>query len=77
MIFEDVSTAYSLDGISLIMEAILNAGLERESIRDYIVQSNLSDGVTVSFHFDDLGNRIGDIQFVQVLNNKIVLLNNK
>jgi hypothetical protein len=26
---------------------------------------------------DDLGNRIGDIQFVQVLNNKIVLLNNK
>ena len=73
----EISTAYTLDGISLIMEAILNAGLERESIRDYIVQSNHSDGVTGSFHFDDLGNRIGDIQFVQVLNNKIVLLNNK
>ncbi len=59
----ELAASYAYDGINLILQAILEVGLERESIRDYILHQDHPDGLTGPIKFDELGNRSGKLQF--------------
>lgn len=50
--------AYSYDGATLILEAILHAGTEREKIQKYLNSVHLSGSLTGDIRFDELGNRV-------------------
>jgi len=69
---EEVAAAYAYDGIDLILQAILEVGLERESIRNYILHQDHPNGKTGPIKFDELGNRSGKLQFVRILNGNMV-----
>jgi branched-chain amino acid transport system substrate-binding protein len=70
-----LDAAYAYDGINLILEAILEVGLERESIRDYILNQDRPKGLTGPIKFDELGNRSGRIQFAEIRNGVPVPIN--
>ncbi len=59
----ELAASYAYDGINLILQAILEVGLERESIRDYILHQDHPDGLTGPVKFDEMGNRSGKLQF--------------
>jgi branched-chain amino acid transport system substrate-binding protein len=65
---EKLAFSYAYDGINLILQAILHVGLDRESIREYILQQDHPNGKTGPIKFDELGNRTGKLRFVRVLN---------
>ena len=51
--------AYAFDGMNLLIEAIRTSGSpEREKIQNYLTNAAY-EGVTGTFRFDDMGNRIG------------------
>ncbi len=54
--------SYTYDGINLILQAITRVGLERESIRDYILHQDHPKGITGPVSFDKMGNRSGKLQ---------------
>ena len=59
---EELAASYVYDGINLILHAITMVGLERLSIRDYILHQDHPDGITGPISFDEMGNRSGKIQ---------------
>lgn len=59
---EELAASYTYDGINLILQAIIQVGLERESIRDHILHQDHPSGITGPVKFDDLGNRGGKLQ---------------
>ena len=61
-----LAASYTYDGINLILQAIFEVGLERESIRDYILNQHHPVGLTGPVTFDELGNRSGYIQFIEI-----------
>ncbi len=63
-----LAASYTYDGINLILHAIFEVGLERESIRDYILIQDHPVGLTGPIKFDELGNRSGRIQFAEIRN---------
>lgn len=48
---------YAFDGMSLLIEAIRNAGTEREDIQNFLSKANFK-GVTGTIQFDNNGNRV-------------------
>ena len=59
--------AYSYDGMSILIEAIRNAGLDRENIQKTISKMRF-EGVTGLIQFDDKGKRIGTPGFIEIKN---------
>jgi ABC-type branched-subunit amino acid transport system substrate-binding protein len=49
-------TAYAYDGMNALVQAIRNAGLDREEIRSSLAKTHVN-GVTGNFGFDPQGNR--------------------
>ncbi len=69
-----LASSYTFDGVTLILNAILKVGLDRESISDFLAGGDHPNGKTGPFRFDDMGNRTGNIRFVQILNGEVVSL---
>jgi branched-chain amino acid transport system substrate-binding protein len=59
--------AYAYDGMNVIIEAIRNAGLDREQIQKSLKKIHY-DGVTGPIQFDDKGNREGVPGIIQITN---------
>jgi branched-chain amino acid transport system substrate-binding protein len=59
--------AYAYDGMSLVIEAIRIAGLDREKIQKSLKDIKL-EGVTGPIQFDDKGNRFGTPQLIEIKN---------
>jgi branched-chain amino acid transport system substrate-binding protein len=59
--------AYAYDGMNLIINAIKNAGTEREDIQKYLKDIKY-DGTTGLIRFDDKGNRIGEVLLMKIKN---------
>jgi branched-chain amino acid transport system substrate-binding protein len=61
-----ISSAYTYDGASMLIEAIRRAGADREAIKDILSAMTGFDGVTGAITFDEMGNRKGPLQFIRV-----------
>ena len=59
--------AYSYDGMNILIEAIRNAGLDRENIQKTISKMRF-EGVTGLIQFDDKGKRVGIPGFIEIKN---------
>jgi branched-chain amino acid transport system substrate-binding protein len=59
--------AYAYDGMNLIIEAIRNAGLDRDKIQKSIAKIHY-EGITGSIQFDDKGNRLGTADLMEIKN---------
>jgi len=59
--------AYSYDGVSLLIEAIRNAGLNREEIQKSLTKIQY-EGVTGRIQFDDKGKRRGAAKLMELKN---------
>ncbi len=59
--------AYSYDGMSILIEAIRNAGIDRENIQKTISKMRF-EGVTGLIQFDEKGKRIGTPGFIEIKN---------
>jgi len=72
---EALFSSYTFDGVTLIMNAILKVGSDRQTISDYISDRAHPEGKTGPLLFDELGNRTGNIHFVQILKGEVVPFN--
>ena len=61
-----ISAFQAYDGTNLIIQAIRNAGLNREAIKDYIAETHFSGWATGPISFDELGNRTDAVQFTHI-----------
>jgi branched-chain amino acid transport system substrate-binding protein len=61
------AAAYAYDAVNLIADAIRNGGTEYNQIKDSLLKVNY-DGTTGSIHFDEKGNRIGELKMVLIKN---------
>jgi branched-chain amino acid transport system substrate-binding protein len=59
--------AYAFDGMNLIIEAIREAGLDRDKIQKSLAKINY-EGITGPIQFDDKGKRIGKVNMVEIKN---------
>jgi branched-chain amino acid transport system substrate-binding protein len=59
--------AYSYDGMSMLIEAVRSAGLDREGIRNALTKIQY-EGVTGRIQFDEKGKRIGIPNLVEIEN---------
>ncbi|MBE3094523.1 MAG: ABC transporter substrate-binding protein [Actinobacteria bacterium] len=59
--------AYAFDGMNLIIEAIRNAGLDRDKIQKSLAKIHYN-GVTGEIRFDDKGNRVGTAELMKIKN---------
>ena len=59
--------AYAYDGMNLIIEAIRNAGLDRDKIQKSLAKIHY-EGVTGHIQFDEKGNRIGNPELMKIKN---------
>jgi branched-chain amino acid transport system substrate-binding protein len=59
--------ACAFDGMNILIEAIRNGGTEREMI-EKAIRAIKYEGVTGTIQFDDKGNRIGTMGFVEIQN---------
>jgi ABC-type branched-subunit amino acid transport system substrate-binding protein len=62
-----IEAAYAYDGMNLIIEALINGGLDRESIQKSLVKIHY-EGVTGAIQFDEKGNRVGVPCLIQIKN---------
>jgi len=65
-----IAESYAYDGMNLIIDAIMKAGLDREAIKDTIAEIQYSGGVTGSIVFDEFGNRTDPVRFIIGQHNK-------
>lgn len=65
--------AYSFDGINLLIEAIRNAGPDRENIQKALAKIRY-EGVTGSIQFDDKGKRMGTPGLIEIKNGVPVMV---
>lgn len=59
--------AYAYDGMNLLIEAIRNAGLDRDKIQKSLAKIHY-EGITGPIQFDDKGNRIGTAGLMKIKN---------
>jgi ABC-type branched-subunit amino acid transport system substrate-binding protein len=59
-------SAYSHDGLMVIVEAVRRAGLDRQRIRDALAEIDYGPGVTGRVRFDDRGNRVAEVELIDV-----------
>lgn len=63
--------AYTYDGISMIIRAIRSAGTDREAVKNELATLKYN-GITGTITFDEMGNRSGELRFIQVRNGKAI-----
>jgi branched-chain amino acid transport system substrate-binding protein len=68
--------AYAFDGMNLIIEAIREAGPDRDKIQKSLAKIHY-EGITGSIQFDDKGKRIGAANLVEIKNGIQVEIGNK
>lgn len=73
----ELPASYLCDGIKLILNAIQTVGLDRQSISEYILKTEHTTGKTGPCRFDELGNRTGEISFIQIREGRAVSVNQK
>jgi branched-chain amino acid transport system substrate-binding protein len=56
---------YSFDGMSVLIDAIINAGTDRENIQKALAKTHF-EGVTGPIQFDEKGKRIGKINLIEI-----------
>jgi len=56
-----ISAAYAYDAVIMLVEAIRNAGIDHQKIRESLSEMNYLDGVTGPVSFDTHGNRKGEV----------------
>ena len=61
------AAAFAYDGMNLIIEAIKEAGLDRDKIQEYLLTMNYA-GVTGIIKFDEKGNRLGKVRLMWIKN---------
>jgi branched-chain amino acid transport system substrate-binding protein len=61
------AAAYAFDSMSLIIEAVRKAGTDYQNIQKALTGIKY-DGVTGAFGFDDKGNRLGNINLMEIAN---------
>jgi branched-chain amino acid transport system substrate-binding protein len=59
-------SAYAYDGLMVIAEAVRRAGLDRQRIRDALADMDFGRGVTGRVRFDDRGNRVADVELIEI-----------
>lgn len=59
-------SAYAYDGLMVIVEAVRRAGLDRQRIRDALADIDYGRGVTGRVRFDDRGNRVADVELIEI-----------
>ncbi len=65
-----IPAMYAFDGMNLILEAIMNVGLDQEAIKEYLGDINYAGGSTGSISFDEHGNRTDPVRFVSIRHEK-------
>ena len=61
-----VSSAYTYDGVQMVIEAILKAGPDREAIKETLASMEGFQGITGPIAFDEMGNRTDPVRFMRV-----------
>jgi ABC-type branched-subunit amino acid transport system substrate-binding protein len=61
------TAAYASDGVNIIIEAIKNAGFNREKLQKSMSNINYQ-GVTGFIQFDEKGNRLGNVGLIEIKN---------
>jgi branched-chain amino acid transport system substrate-binding protein len=67
--YDDAPTAvaaYAYDGMMVIVEAVRRAGLDRRRIRDALSEIDHRRGVTGRVRFDDRGNRVVEVELIEI-----------
>lgn len=61
------ASACAYDAMRVIVEAIERVGLDRAKIRDALSDIDYREGVTGRVRFDDKGNRVGDVELIEIV----------
>jgi len=69
------AASYAYDGVNLIIEAVLQAGPDREKIQEVIKEINYSDAATGPIQFDESGNRTSPVFLIRLIKGHPVILN--
>jgi len=68
-----ISSAYTYDGVHMVIEAIHKAGPDRESIKETLAFMKGFQGITGPIAFDEMGNRTDPIRFMRIEKGKPVV----
>ncbi len=71
----DPAASYAFDGVKVIIQAIREAGPDREAIRDSLKEMRFAGGATGSIQFDKYGNRQSPVFMVRIIKGHPVILN--
>ena len=69
-----VAAAFAYDGVNIIIEAIKNAGPDRDKIIGRLAKIKYRGGVTGNIQFDVNGNRVGNPKLLIIKNENLVEL---
>jgi len=69
------AASYAYDGVNLIIEAIKNAGHDREKIREVLKEIKYTEAATGPIQFDENGNRISPVFMIRMIKGHPVILN--
>jgi branched-chain amino acid transport system substrate-binding protein len=69
------AASYAFDGVNLIIEAIQQAGPDREKIRDVLKEINYTNATTGPIRFDQNGNRPPPVFLIRLIKGHPVILN--
>ena len=69
-----VAAAFAYDGVNIIIEAIKNAGTDRDEIIGELAKIKYINGVTGNIQFDINGNRVGNPKLLIIKNGNLVEL---
>jgi branched-chain amino acid transport system substrate-binding protein len=68
------AASYAFDGVNLIVEAVREAGPDREKIREVLERMNYISGVTGTIKFDQYGNRTSPVFLIRMIKGHPVIL---
>ena len=72
----DEVAAYAFDGMNIIIDAIRNAGVDRDNIQKSMVKIN-NEGITGPIRFDEKGNRMGAASLFEIKNGITIAVGEK
>lgn len=69
------AASYAYDGVGLVIEAVMQAGPDRQKIRDALKDIDYKKGATGPIHFDSKGNRTSPVFLIRLIKGHPVILN--